>query len=81
MTASRPRWAPPILKLLFAGLLLVVLAQALDLGAAASVLATVDPIAASTVFALFADRHAAVRAARTLRHANPGWWVAPTLLR
>ena len=35
----------------------------------------------ATVFALFADRHAAVRAARTLRHANPGWWVAPTLLR
>jgi 4-diphosphocytidyl-2-C-methyl-D-erythritol kinase len=35
----------------------------------------------ATVFALFADRHAAVRAARTLRAANPGWWVAATLLR
>ena len=35
----------------------------------------------ATVFALFADRHAAVRAARVLRGANPGWWVAATLLR
>ncbi|KAA0123094.1 4-(cytidine 5'-diphospho)-2-C-methyl-D-erythritol kinase [Methylobacterium sp. P1-11] len=35
----------------------------------------------ATVFALFADRRAAVRAAGTLRAAHPGWWVAPTLLR
>lgn len=35
----------------------------------------------ATVFALFADRHAAMRAARVVRSARPGWWVAPTLLR
>lgn len=35
----------------------------------------------ATVFALFADRHGAVRAATALRAAHPGWWVAPTFLR
>jgi 4-diphosphocytidyl-2-C-methyl-D-erythritol kinase len=35
----------------------------------------------ATVFALFTDRRAAVRAAATLRAARPGWWVAPTFLR
>jgi 4-diphosphocytidyl-2-C-methyl-D-erythritol kinase len=35
----------------------------------------------ATVFALFADRRAAVRAAASLRAAQPGWWVAPTVLR
>ncbi len=35
----------------------------------------------ATVFALFADRRAAVRAAAALRAAHPGWWVAPTFLR
>lgn len=35
----------------------------------------------ASVYALFTDRHAAVRAARTLRTANPDWWVEATLLR
>lgn len=35
----------------------------------------------ATVFALFADRRAAGRAARTLRAANPGWWVSASYLR
>ncbi|CAM2949041.1 MULTISPECIES: 4-(cytidine 5'-diphospho)-2-C-methyl-D-erythritol kinase [Methylobacterium] len=35
----------------------------------------------ATVFALFADRRAAVRAAAALRTAHPNWWVAPTFLR
>ena len=35
----------------------------------------------ATVFALFADRRAAVRAAAALRAAHPGGWVAPTFLR
>ncbi|EIZ85294.1 4-diphosphocytidyl-2-C-methyl-D-erythritol kinase [Methylobacterium sp. GXF4] len=35
----------------------------------------------ATVFALFTDRRAAMRAAATLRAARPGWWVAPTFLR
>lgn len=35
----------------------------------------------ATVFALFADRRAAVRAAAALRAARPDWWVAPTFLR
>lgn len=35
----------------------------------------------ATVFALFADRHGAVRAASSLRAAHPDWWVAPTFLR
>ncbi|MDP4005892.1 4-(cytidine 5'-diphospho)-2-C-methyl-D-erythritol kinase [Methylobacterium sp. NEAU K] len=35
----------------------------------------------ATVFALFSDRRAAVRAASALRAAHPGWWVAPTFLR
>ncbi|MBE7247053.1 MAG: 4-(cytidine 5'-diphospho)-2-C-methyl-D-erythritol kinase, partial [Actinomycetospora chiangmaiensis] len=35
----------------------------------------------ATVFALFADRRGAVRAATVLRAAHPGWWVAPTFLR
>ena len=34
-----------------------------------------------TVFGLFGDRAAALRAARRLRAAQPGWWVAATLLR
>lgn len=35
----------------------------------------------ATVFALFADRRQAVRAAAALRAAHPDWWVAPTFLR
>jgi 4-diphosphocytidyl-2-C-methyl-D-erythritol kinase len=35
----------------------------------------------ATVFALFADRRAAVRSAAALRAAHPNWWVAPTFLR
>ncbi|MGU3327419.1 4-(cytidine 5'-diphospho)-2-C-methyl-D-erythritol kinase [Methylobacterium mesophilicum] len=35
----------------------------------------------ATVFALFADRRAAVQAAAALRTAHPNWWVAPTFLR
>jgi 4-diphosphocytidyl-2-C-methyl-D-erythritol kinase len=35
----------------------------------------------ATVFALFADRRGAVRAAAVLRAAHPRWWVAPTFLR
>jgi 4-diphosphocytidyl-2-C-methyl-D-erythritol kinase len=35
----------------------------------------------ATVFALFSDRRAAVRAASTLRADHPAWWVAPTFLR
>ena len=35
----------------------------------------------ATVFALFTDRRAAVRAAAGLRAAHPDWWVAPTFLR
>jgi len=35
----------------------------------------------ATCFALFADRHAAARAARTLRDAHPGWWTRATCLR
>lgn len=34
----------------------------------------------ATMFALFADRRAAVRAAAALRTAHPNWWVAPTFL-
>lgn len=35
----------------------------------------------ATVFGLFDDRHAAVVAAKRLRAAHPGWWIAPTFLR
>ena len=35
----------------------------------------------ATVFGLFADRSAAVRAAARLRAARAGWWVKPALLR
>ncbi len=35
----------------------------------------------ATVFGLFEDRHAAVAAAKRLRAAHPGWWIAPTFLR
>ncbi len=35
----------------------------------------------ATVFGLFADRHGAVAAARRLRAAYSGWWIAPTFLR
>jgi 4-diphosphocytidyl-2-C-methyl-D-erythritol kinase len=35
----------------------------------------------ATCFALFDDRHAAVRAARALAGAHPGWWVRATYLR
>ncbi|WP_375464187.1 4-(cytidine 5'-diphospho)-2-C-methyl-D-erythritol kinase [uncultured Methylobacterium sp.] len=35
----------------------------------------------ATVFAVFADRRAALRAARNVRAAEPGWWVVPTFLR
>jgi 4-diphosphocytidyl-2-C-methyl-D-erythritol kinase len=35
----------------------------------------------ATVFALYAARADAARAARRLRLAHPGWWVAPTMLR
>lgn len=35
----------------------------------------------ATCFGLFGDCHAAARAARALRAAQPGWWIAPTVLR
>jgi len=35
----------------------------------------------ATCFALFDDRHAAARAARTLAAAHPDWWVRATYLR
>lgn len=35
----------------------------------------------ATVFGLYPDCHAAARAARSLRDAEPGWWVRPTVLR
>lgn len=35
----------------------------------------------ATVFGLYDECHAAARAARSLRAAEPGWWVRPTLLR
>ena len=35
----------------------------------------------ATVFGLFADRRAAVTAAKCLRAAHPTWWMAPTFLR
>ena len=35
----------------------------------------------ATCFALYADRHAAARAARTLRAQRPAWWVRATYLR
>ncbi|MCJ2083638.1 4-(cytidine 5'-diphospho)-2-C-methyl-D-erythritol kinase [Methylobacterium sp. J-090] len=35
----------------------------------------------ATVFGLFADRAAAVRAARRIRAHHPAWWVKPSLLR
>ena len=35
----------------------------------------------ATVFAVFADRHAASRAARTIGSAQPGWWTVATYLR
>lgn len=35
----------------------------------------------ATVFGLYDDRRAAARAARSLKSAEPGWWVSPTLLR
>jgi len=35
----------------------------------------------ATCFGLFDDCHAAARAARALRIAQPGWWIAPTMLR
>ena len=35
----------------------------------------------ATVFALFPDRRAAVRAAIHLKADHPAWWVAPTFLR
>ncbi len=35
----------------------------------------------ATVFGLYDDCHAASRAARSLKIAEPGWWVRPTLLR
>ncbi len=35
----------------------------------------------ATVFGLFADRGAAVRAARRIRQRHPGWWVKASLLR
>jgi 4-diphosphocytidyl-2-C-methyl-D-erythritol kinase len=34
----------------------------------------------ATVFGLYADCHAAARAARAIRAAEPGWWVKPTVL-
>ncbi len=34
----------------------------------------------ATVFGLYDDCHAAARAARSLKAAEPGWWVRPTLL-
>ncbi len=35
----------------------------------------------ATCFGLFGDCRAAARAARRLRSAHPGWWIAPTVLR
>ena len=35
----------------------------------------------ATCFGLYADRHAAARAARRLRAVQPGWWVRATWLR
>jgi 4-diphosphocytidyl-2-C-methyl-D-erythritol kinase len=35
----------------------------------------------ATCFALYADRHAAARAARRLKAIRPGWWVRATWLR
>ncbi len=35
----------------------------------------------ATCFALFADCHAAARAARVIRRDHPSWWVRPTVLR
>lgn len=35
----------------------------------------------ATCFGLFADCRHAAQAARTLRSAQPGWWIAPTVLR
>ncbi|MGU3537091.1 4-(cytidine 5'-diphospho)-2-C-methyl-D-erythritol kinase [Methylobacterium sp. A54F] len=35
----------------------------------------------ATVFAIFGHRSEAALAARRIRAAEPGWWVAPTLLR
>lgn len=35
----------------------------------------------ATVFAIFADRRTATRAARRLRAANSGWWVSASYLR
>ncbi|WP_336488693.1 4-(cytidine 5'-diphospho)-2-C-methyl-D-erythritol kinase [Methylobacterium nigriterrae] len=35
----------------------------------------------ATVFGIFGHRSEAVRAAGAIRAAEPGWWVAPTLLR
>ncbi|KQP33441.1 4-(cytidine 5'-diphospho)-2-C-methyl-D-erythritol kinase [Methylobacterium sp. Leaf100] len=35
----------------------------------------------ATVFGLFVDRSAAVRAARRIRDRHPQWWVKPSLLR
>lgn len=35
----------------------------------------------ATVFGIFPDRRAAVRAGMRLKAVHPGWWVAPTFLR
>lgn len=35
----------------------------------------------ATVFGLYADCHAAARAARAVKAAEPAWWVKPTVLR
>jgi 4-diphosphocytidyl-2-C-methyl-D-erythritol kinase len=35
----------------------------------------------ATCFGLFADCHAAARAARVIRRDHPSWWVRPTALR
>ncbi|KPF66755.1 hypothetical protein IP69_14560 [Bosea sp. AAP35] len=35
----------------------------------------------ATCFALFDDCRASAAAGRALAHAQPGWWVKPTLLR
>jgi 4-diphosphocytidyl-2-C-methyl-D-erythritol kinase len=35
----------------------------------------------ATCFALYADRHAAARAASRLRAMRPEWWVRATYLR
>lgn len=35
----------------------------------------------ATVFGLYGDCHAAARAAKTVRAAEPAWWVRPTMLR